>query len=162
MLLPHYKRAEIALTDGNRRNDELTAERTGLFKQRDLMAALCSYDSCLAACYATADDHNVLRLGHRAEIILGLHAGQRIDHASDKVSTVILAYAALEAADAAQDIVILPCCCLARHIRVGKRRTSHAAGVSLAGCNDRLGDKRIVYLADTKHGNVHGLFDLTS
>ena len=49
MLLPHYKRAEIALTDGNRRNDELAAERTGLFKQRDLMAALCSYDSCLAA-----------------------------------------------------------------------------------------------------------------
>lgn len=81
MLLPHYKRAEIALTDGNRRNDELAAERTGLFKQRDLMAALCSYDSCLAACYAAADDYNVLRLGHRAEIILGLHAGQRIDHA---------------------------------------------------------------------------------
>lgn len=81
MLLPHYKRAEIALTDGNRRNNELAAERTGLFKQRDLMAALCSYDSCLAACYAAADDYNVLRLGHRAEIILGLHAGQRIDHA---------------------------------------------------------------------------------
>ena len=54
MLLPHYKRAEIALTDGNRRNNELAAERTGLFKQRDLMAALCSYDSCLAACYAAA------------------------------------------------------------------------------------------------------------
>lgn len=30
---------------------------------------------------SAADDHNVLRLGHRAEIILGLHAGQRIDHA---------------------------------------------------------------------------------
>ena len=138
---------------------ELAADRGGLLEQRDRGAGLRRLERGGDPGGSAADHEHVAARPHGGARQRALPPRARVDHAADRHARVVVADAALVAADAGDHLVAPAVRRLGHELGIGDQRPGHPHRVGGAAGDEPLRGAHVHHLRRADHGHVDGRAD---